>query len=626
MTTADVQVTAPFTLPPAAFAPLPLGIRHALRRCCERWLALPALNAVYRQSRPTAERPSFFEQALRALSVEIEVFDEDVRRIPAAGPLIAVANHPLGGLDGIILAALLQRVRPDVRLMANYLLGCMPEMHEACIFVDPFGGPAAADRNRGALRAAMRWVAAGGALGVFPAGEVSHFTLRRGALTDGPWDGSIAALVRRTRATVVPIYFHGRNGRLFQLAGLVHPRLRTAMLPREFLHCRGRTVRVEIGSPIPFARSLRCTDGSEVESHRDKDARLTEYLRLRTYILKGRVGRPPRPAPRSGRGAARKAAAQPIIDESPASVLAAEIQALPGERCLAAGGPLRVYWGTESELPNVLREIGRLRELTFRRVGEGTGRPVDLDRFDQHYLHLFVWHVERRQLVGAYRMGQTDVLLDRFGAEGLYTNTLFRYQRRLLRQLNPALELGRSFVIPEYQRDYAPLLLLWKGIGRYVVAHPRYRRLFGAVSISDEFQSMTKQLLMSFLKVHRFDQGMAALLEPRNPPKARPWRDVDERRLATLVSDVADVEELVGEIESNRRSVPVLLRQYLKLNARLIGFNVDPDFGDVLDGLVFVDLLAVDRAILNRYMEKEGAAAFHAFHGNSEQPSRRSAI
>ena len=616
MTIASARTDAPFQLPPAVFSLFPRAVSAAVRVSCERVLAFPALNAVYQRTRASRAPHLFCERALQSLAVEIDASAEDLARIPTTGPLIVVANHPFGGLDGLILTALLQRVRADVQILANYLLRRIPEMRETCIFVDPFGGPAAAAHNHGAMKSAVHWVQRGGVLGVFPAGEVSHYTLRRGCVTDPPWDDSVARLVRRTGATVLPVYFSGGNSRFFQFAGLLHPRLRTAMLPRELLRKRGQSVRVEIGSPISFSRVSRFLTAKDADnqSRRDEAVRLTEYFRVRTYILRGRGAAKQRWNAGTTDRAAQMVELRPIVDALPPAVVSAEVEALPAEQCLASSGSWRVLFGNAQQLPNVLREIGRLRESTFRLVGEGTGREVDLDRFDPHYLHLFVWNAEARHIVGAYRMGQTDVLLKRFGADGLYTSTLFRYRPRLLDQLTPALELGRSFVIPEVQRDYAPLLLLWRGIGRFVALHPRYRRLFGAVSISDEFQTMTKQLLMAFLRVRSFDTELAALVQPRNPPKMQRFRDADERRLAMLVDDVADVEELVGEIESNRRSVPVLLRQYLKLNAKLLGFNIDPDFGDVLDGLVLVDLTTVEPPILNRYLGRDGAAAFLAHH------------
>lgn len=605
--------TAPFKLPSAAFARLPGVIGFAARVACDRLLAFPTLNALYDETCVAAPTEPFCARALAALRVQLDVSDADLERVPTTGPLIVVANHPFGGLDGIVLTALLQRIRPDVRLLANFLLRSIPEMHDTCLFVDPFGGPTATIRNRGAMKAALRWVTDGGVLGVFPAGEVSHFTLQNGCVTDPPWSDSVARLVQAARATVVPIFFDGRNSSLFQIAGLFHPRLRTALLPRELLRHRGRAVHIEIGSPIPFERLVRTyvEERDERRPRRAGAAQLIEYLRFRTYILKGRTART-RPHARHRSGVVPTL--QPVVPAVPPADIAADVAALPEDQCLSVSGALRVYFGSATQLPNVLREIGRLREVTFRLVGEGTGRAIDLDHFDPQYLHLFVWNAAAQQIVGAYRLGQTDVLLERSGAAGLYTSTLFDFHQRLLAQLNPALELGRSFVIPEYQRDYTPLSLLWKGIGRFVVRHPRYRRLFGPVSISDAFHSMTKQILMAFLRTHSFDHELAALVHPKHPPRRRRFRDADERRLATLVADIGDVDELVREIESNQRHVPILLRQYLRLNAKLLGFNIDPDFGDVLDGLILVDLPTVPRPILDRYLGKEGAATFLAHH------------
>jgi len=609
VSTPAIASSGPFAVSSTLFPTLPHAINRALRFLAERTLAFPTLNAIYDSMRGRGDASSFCEQSLRALGVRIDLSPDDLQRIPAKGPLIVLANHPFGGLDGLVLTALLQRVRPDVRMLANYMLSMIPEIRQTCLFVDPFGGHLAAARNLGSMKSAVRWVREGGVLGVFPAGEVSAFSLRRGCVTDSLWSDSIARLVMQTKAAVLPVYFDGQNSRIFQLAGLLHPRLRTALLPRELLRRRGQTVSVAIGTPIPFERLSRLVsaDGEARTSRHAAAGQVTEYLRVRTYILKGR-GEPR--GKKLGAIPDKAGEQRPIIPALPTSIVAAEIDSIPASQHLCASGPFCVYYGSASQLPNVLREIGRLRESTFRLVGEGTGREVDLDRFDEHYLHLFVWNSECRQIVGAYRMGQTDVLLKRFGADGLYTSTLFNYRPRLLTQLNPGLELGRSFVIPEYQRNFSPLLLLWKGIGRFITQNPRYRRLFGAVSISDDFQSMTKQLLMAFLKANSFDHELAALVRPKNPPKLQRFRDADPRCLATMVNDVGDVEELVGEIESNRRNVPVLLRQYLKLNAKLLGFNIDPDFGDVLDGLVMVDLANVDRTILNRYLGIDSAGMF----------------
>ena len=604
------------TLPPFRLHRTPASgvLRRTLRSVAypavERVLAFPQLNAIYRdiQLRCGPDDPRHFaEKALEALDVTLQSDQAQFDSIPRTGPVLVVANHPFGGLEGLILAAMLRRVRPDAKLMANYLLGMIPDLRDTFFFVDPFGAAGSAARNLGAMKASVQWLRDGHCLGVFPAGEVSHLHLSRRTVADPPWSDTIARMARMAKAPVLPIFFDGRNSALFQLMGMVHPRLRTAMLPRELLKKRHHPVRAIVGNVIPWSRLERF----------DKPDELTAYLRVRTYILKSRTdaaASPPRD--RSTSPAAHDDPdLAPIIDAVPPEHVEREINALPPEQTLHTSGDMRVLYARALQLPATLREIGRLRELTFRAVGEGTGRPLDLDRFDPHYIHLIVWNAAHRQIVGAYRLGPTDELLHRQGLAGLYTSTLFRYQPQLMRQIGPALELGRSFVHPDHQKSYAPLMLLWKGIALFVCRHPKYKTLFGPVSISADYNSVSKQLLVAFLRLNKYLPSLARLIQPINPPKDRPFRDWDPAATSTAVRDVDEVDELVSEIEADRKSMPVLLRQYLKLNGRLLGFNIDPDFGDVLDGLILVDLTQVPPAVLVRYMGKPNAQAFLARHG-----------
>jgi len=608
------ETIAPFQLPKRVFERFPRPIASGLRSGIERVLGFPHLNYIYAKTQAPGCQGPFCEAVLREMGIRFILRKDDLTRIPNSGPLIVVANHPFGGADGLFLIAMLLRIRPDVRMLANYILHMLPAMRESCFFVDPFGGEGAAERNLRSTKAAIRWVRDGGALTVFPAGEVSHLTLRSRSITDPPWGGAAAKLIRATKADVIPVFFDGANSGVFQVSGLLHRRLRTAMLSRELVSKSNRRFRVAVGRVIPYSRMEHLIAGEESAARDDGRAsqRLTEYLRGRTYVLKARFAIGARRDARRAR--LERPHLTPVGRPDPPERVAADVAGLPAESCLVDGGRFRVHTARAEQIPFLLREIGRLRELTFRGVGEGTGKAIDIDRFDEHYVHLFVWDMVDSKVVGAYRLGLTDELLDRFGQRGLYTSTLFDYQPALLRQLCPAIEMGRSFVAPDYQRDYSPLMMLWKGIGHFAVRFPRYRQLFGAVSISDEFQSMTRELLMSFLKCHRMDAGMAALVRPKNPPKPRGRIDADWERFSTLVSNLDEVAELVGEIESHRRSVPILLRQYLRLNGRLLGFNVDREFGDVLDGLILVDLAAVDRPILDRYMGREGAAEFLSRH------------
>jgi putative hemolysin len=572
--------------------------RRLLNTFCrpvERALGLSSLNQRY-AAIDRATGNDFLAQALASIEVSYQVSQEDLARVPTSGPLVVVANHPFGGLDGLILLSMLRKVRPDARIMANYLLGRVPELREHMLFVDPFGGTGAARSNLGSMRAAIEHLKAGGALIIFPAGEVSHLNLRRRAIIDPPWSESVARLVRMSKAAALPVYFHGNNSKLFNLVGLIHPLLRTAMLPRELLNKQRTCIRVDVGSPIPSAK----LDSLETDSE------MTAYLRLRTHILQTRrADTPAAEAANINRDHARLKHSAIASAGDPGQILE-EIQALPRETLLLESPEFSIHMATAAQIPHALQEIGRLREITFRGTHEGTGKPRDLDEFDLSYLHLFCWSKARHEIVGAYRIGQSDVILPQSGVAGLYTRTLFRFDRKLMEQLGPALELGRSFVRPEYQRSYSPLLMLWKGIGAFVVRNPRYQVLFGPVSINNQYQSISRQLIMTFLRTTS-SSHLAGLIRANNPPRIGPLKGPHMDEYSTVVRDIDEVSDLVQEVESDRKGIPILLKQYMKLSARLLGFNVDPDFGDVLDGLILVDFRQITPKLVERFCGKQGA-------------------
>ncbi len=597
--------------------PFKLNIRPASRLAekpvalltgfAERCIQLDQLNRVYETARQQEGPGSFVQKVLKVMNVRYDIEERDLQNLPKSGTAIVVANHPFGMIEGLVLSDILHAARPDTRILANYMLGQMPEMRDLFIFVDPFNEKHSKAANIKPMKECLRWIRNGGVLGVFPSGEVSHLNLQNRHVQDPPWTEDIARLVRHTQAPVVPLFFEGANGPLFQLAGMVHPRLRTALLPREFMNKQHSTLRVRIGKPIPFEKS------SQFES----DAELMEYLRLRTYMLSHR-GRPSAKPRRFPRLHLKKTRMEPLAEAVPADELAREVAALPPEQTLIQADEYAVYYARTTQIPQLLREIGRLRELTFREADEGTGRALDLDRFDRHYLHLFVWNVPKGELVGAYRMGQADVIVRQSGIRGLYTSTLFKYRKKLMDQLNPALELGRSFIRPEYQRTYPPLLLLWKGIGAYVAKHPRYTSLFGPVSMSNEYHSTSRQLLVRFLEANTSDPQMARLISPRKPLPARPIRYCDQQVFQKTVTCVEDISELIQEIEKDQKSIPILLKQYLKLGGRLLAFNLDPSFSDVLDGLIWVDLRKTDQKTMLKYMGKEGYTRWQEYHSTSK--------
>jgi len=556
------------------------------------------------------------ENLLTEMRVQVRVDPADAARIPPAGAVVVVANHPFGVLDGAILTSLLARVRADVKVMTNALLGDVPELSRHCIFVDPFQSDHSIAANRRALKEALAWLQKGGMLAIFPAGEVSHWQLPHAQVSDPAWSDTAVRLIRRTGASALPVYFCGRNSVGFQLLGVIHPRLRTAFLLQEFLQQEGKTVEVRVGSEIPHEAIASLNDGRAEgrEDGRAADRTATEYLRNRTYLM-GQRNRPESPWPAVVRSVRSLRPQEPIADAVSPARLALEIAAFPEDRMLARNAALNVYLAKGQEAPQLLQELGRLREVTFRSAGEGTGKRLDLDGFDRYYWHLLLWHSEKKELIGAYRVGNTAEILRDHGISGLYTSTCFRYDPQLFERLGPALELGRSFVRTEYQREYAPLLLLWKGIARLVAAHPGSPVLFGAVSISNTYSRISREMIFRFFEARKQGDELAGLVEPRQPFRAGLLRHWDCRALCHALRDLEELSQPIADVEPDGKGLPVLLRQYAKIGGKLLGFNVDRNFSNVLDGLVVVDLRQTAAAVLERYMGREGAARFRLHHG-----------
>jgi putative hemolysin len=498
-----------------------------------------------------------------------------------------------------------------VKVLTNFLPSDIPELQQHCIFVDPFQMDQSFDSNRResnrrALRQALAWLQQGGMLVLFPSGEVSHWQMPAAQIADPEWNSTAARLIRRSGASALPVYFCGHNGVRFQLLSILRPKLQTAFLLQNFVQQEGKTLEVRIGRGISSDALAAIPD--------DREA--TEYLRSRTYLLA-----------RRSRSEAVWAAAlrarlaikiqEPVAGEVSRAVLAEEVASLPEDRCLVESGDLAVYLGDAKETPQMLREVGRLRELTFRQVGEGTGKGVDLDRFDSYYSHILLWNRAKRELVGAYRAGNTAEIIAKRGIGGLYTSTLFRYDEKLFQKLGPALELGRSFVRPEYQRQYAPLLLLWKGIAKLVAMRPEIPVLFGAVSISNDYSQASRTMIYQFFEERMHQDELAQWIEPRKPFRP-PWlRRWDCRSMCRALRDLDELSQPIADVESDGKGLPILLRQYAKIGGKLVGFNLDRKFSSVLDGLVIVDLRETEAAVLDRYMGRGVAAKFRQSHSAS---------
>lgn len=576
------------------------------RPLIEHSLCFPQLNRIYNTACLHKDESSFPKAALDAMNVSWEINASSDSPIPKEGPVVVVANHPFGGVEGLLLMALLNQYRTDSKVMANYLLAMMPELRNFIFSVDPFGGAEAKRANLKSMKGCLKWLEEGHLLGAFPAGEVSSIDIKTGKIRDPAWSPTIARMVRRTGATVVPIFFSGHNSALFNVAGLIHPRLRTLLLPKQLVRKEDSTIHVEIGAPI---------SPNEMEEF-DTDEKLTGFLRLRTYILGERSSaKPPQKSCFLSRyHFSKKVHQEPIVDAVAPDLLATEIADLPTETLLCESEGLSVYCAKSEQIPNVLKEIGRLREITYRAVGEGTNMATDLDAYDVYYRHLFIWNADKREIVGAYRLGLADEIMPRLGVRGLYTHTCFKFSSELVDRLQPAIELGRSWVRKEYQRAYSSLMLLWKGLCIFISRNPRYQTFFGPVSISNDYLDTSRNMMLRSLRFSNFESELARLVRPRCRPRRVRNAEWTRHDYDHYLDDLEQVSKMIQEIESDQKGIPVLLRQYVKMGGKILAFNVDPAFNYCVDGLISVNIPRVDSRVLRRYMGPEGYTAYMAQH------------
>jgi putative hemolysin len=575
-----------------------------MRRQIARVAGLERLEHMYRQLPGGLSPLEFVDAALGALEVAYVIDEQEWHHLPRSGPLIIAANHPYGGIDGLASISALLRVRSDLRVVATTVLATLEPLREILLPIDNFGRREAFATNVVMVRAALRHVHAGGSLLLFPAGAVSHLDLLSVSVIDPPWKRSAVRLITASAAPVAPLYVHGSNGAGFQLAGVLHPALRTAMLPREITNKRGTVLDLRLGRPIAAERIANIDEVAAVE----------RMLRVRMYSLS---------APRTSAAGVQRAATfgpaalKPLAEEAPANLIEHELAGLGPEAELARVGALLIYCAQGSSIPQTLAEIGRLRELSFRAVGEGTGNSRDVDRFDRHYDQLIAWDSKQRRIMGGYRAVRVPEARQRHGRDAIYLSTLFELADPLFALLGPSIELGRSFVRVEAQRSFAPLLALWRGIGEYVGRYPSHARLIGPVSVSAEYGHAARELIVRYLRWHHYDPLLGAFVKPKSPFRpSRPMAGL--RRELRHIGDIGGLSPLLPvDGEASSRDVPVLLRQYLKLGGRVIGFNVDAEFGDCIDCLTVVDLRRTPDAVLGKYMADETLRGFRRRHGRA---------
>ena len=524
---------------------------------------------------------AFVDAILDSLGITIEYDEATLKNIPKEGAFIAIANHPFGGIEGLILLKMLAKVRPDAKLMANFILKKIPNLSEYFIAVNPFENVSNNSSISG-IKSTLELLNSGSPIGIFPAGEVSAYDTKTQRVMDKQWNPVVGKLISKAKVPVLPIYFHGNNGLLFNILGVIHPTLRTAKLPSELFNKKGYKIKMRIGKAIQ-ANELKQFSSTE---------KLLTYLRARTYALRSGISSSEVKKFFGSNLFKIYNRAQTIVQETPTELIEREIEFIRADKHVMSEKNYDVFLSSAASMPNIINEIGRLREITFREIGEGTNKKIDLDEYDFYYNHLFIWDREAKKIVGAYRVGKGDEIYFRYGVKGFYISNLFKIKPGFHNLMKSGLELGRSFVRKEYQQKPLPLFLLWKGLLMFSMNNPSYRYMFGPVSISNNFTKLSKTLIIEYIRRNCYDNRLAKFIRPKKKFEAE-LNDLETELLESHINSIKSLDSLISEIELNHNKVPVLLRQYIQLNAQIIGFNVDPKFNDSLDGFLVLDIQAI---------------------------------
>jgi putative hemolysin len=563
------------------------------------------LNKIYEQI-TSKKGIDFINEIIHILEFKIDFDENELKRIPATGSLIIVANHPFGGFDGILLIKYLSLVRPDVKVIGNFLLQKVEPVSNYFISDNPFesSGTGVPDRNEKGAKEAIRHIQKGGVLCLFPARGLSTYGTFEN-ITDQVWQLPMVKFVKKARVPVLPVYFQGTNSRLFHLFAKIHPSLRQVRLPSELLSKRHKTIKMRIGNPIKVEDQDKFADiyqfGRFIRAKTYSMESNLEVKRFFNYNLKAQ----PKP--------------ETIIDPIPGNKILEEVQKIKQNHTLFNLKNYTAFCAPSDEIPNILNEIGRLREITFREVGEGTNRSIDIDEFDLYYHQMFIWDEEAERIVGAYRIGKGKDILDQYGKRGFYLYSLFRISDDFKPVLNESLELGRSFVIKEYQRKPMPLFLLWKGILYFLLKNPEYRYLIGPVSISNNYSKISKDLIIRFIMQNHLNWKMAQFVKPRNSYKFKSDNPDINILMDNMERDINRLDKAIGDQDELNSGLPVLLKKYIKLNAKIIAFNVDPKFNHCLDGLIVLDVNDVPKNTIEALSkETNDGSILERFYANRE--------
>ena len=522
---------------------------------------------------PHARGFDFIELVMDYFDFDVTIAEQERARIPARGRLIIVANHPIGSLDGLALLRLVSHVRRDVKIISNERLSAIKPIEDLIFPVDNMKG----STTRMQLAAIDDYLNNDGAVIIFPAGEVSRMGPR--GVRDGKWRKGFLKIARRTRSPILPVYVHARNSWAFYLASFMFRRLSMVMLVREMFGQAKKTVPIRVGELVDYNAftGTKTNDNAIAKlfrSHVERVGRGKKGL-FRTYTSVAQ--------PENSRDVYRDLSRHEVLGESPDGKV--------------------IYLAKDIGDTALLREIGRLREETFRAVGEGTGKTRDSDRYDIDYYHLVLWDPLDMEIAGAYRFCDTKKLVQDKGQEALYTSRLFELGNQMAPYLEEGLELGRSFVQPKYWGKRS-LEYLWIGMGAFLKKHPDYRYLFGAVSISNQLPQSAQDLMVYFYRL--YFQKRDGVVSSRHPYHFKQKSIEDLARTFEGNNYRKDFRKLKELLANMGVAIPTLYKQYTELTepggTQFFDFGSDPAFSNAVDGMVMVDLHMLKAKKRQRYM------------------------
>lgn len=555
---------------------------------------LKKLNLIYDRYKHL-EAVDFIDAVLLELGVSFQIPEKDLKRIPKTGSFISISNHPLGGIDGLILLKLMLEAREDYKVIANFLLQRLDPLESKVMPVNPFETRQKLKSSVSGIKQALAHLEKGHPLGIFPAGEVSTYKEDK-AIVDKPWTDQAVKLIKNAHVPVLPVYFHAKNSLAFYKFAKLSDDLRTAKIPSEMLTQRHREIIVRLGYPISTK------DQDEYDSLEEYKA----FLRKKTYMLSSSFEKAKLITlfPKQIKFPLQQKA-QKIVSEGSHKHIIKEIEVCREQKkCLTKSKNYEVFFAKQALVPNVVREIGRLREITFRSIGEGTNKPIDLDKYDQYYYHMFLWDNEAQKIAGAYRMGLGKEIYGQHGMEGFYLNELFKFEPESHNLMSTAIEMGRAFIIQDYQQKPMPLFLLWKGIVHCTLRFPEHKYLIGGVSISNKFSNFSKSIMIEFMKSNYYDPYLAQYVHPRKEFKVK-LKDVDKDFVFdSTKADLNKFDKLIEELETDNLRLPVLIKKYIKQNAKVVAFNVDPLFNNSVDGLMYIRIKDLPESTVKPVMEE----------------------